>query len=59
MILFVLLFLLLLPLALDGDRVVGDLDLDVVLRQPRQVGADEELAVPQADVDARGPLGRD
>src|SRR5262249_4104194 len=51
--------LLLLPLAADRHHVVVDLDLDVIPGEARQVGTDQELALPAQDVDPRRPVGRD
>src|SRR4029078_7187110 len=39
---FALFFMLLAALALDGDRIIGDVDLDVILFEPRKIGADDE-----------------
>src|SRR5271157_3261787 len=54
---FPLLLLLVLPLPLDREYLVGDLDLDVVLSHPRQVSADYVPAVVMQDVDPRRPFG--
>src|SRR4051812_47684200 len=50
---------LLLALALDRDQAIGDLHLDVVLAQPREIGADHELSLPLQHLDFRRPLRGD
>src|SRR5262249_15521403 len=55
---FALLLPLRLALALDREQEIGDLYLNVLLSQARQVGADHELAFAFQDVDLRRPLGR-
>src|SRR5262249_19616836 len=46
------------PFALDGDRVVGYVDLHVVLVQPRKIGVDDELVGLLGDLDLRNPRHR-
>src|SRR5262245_20639475 len=41
--------------ALDRDRLVGHVDLDIVLAHARQVGANDELVVALSDLDLRRP----
>src|SRR5439155_7977337 len=52
------LFVLLLALALDRQHIVVDLDLDVVLLETRQVGADDEIVAALKDFDLRRPRAR-
>src|SRR6266568_1688988 len=47
------------PLALEDEPLVGELDADVILAQARQVGADDEPALPLDDVDLRLPQRRE
>src|SRR5436305_1913602 len=43
------------PLPLEDEGIVADLDVDVLLPRPWQVGADDQLAVPLTHLDLRIP----
>src|SRR5438105_2939244 len=54
-----LLFALLLPFTLDGERIIVDANLHILFLQSRQIGAHDELIASLEDLDLRCPAIRE